>query len=344
MKRVKPDAGGSSSTESSPLKAPPSGTPTPSHTNSSQISPSEGEEKPVVDSGKAASSPEEETVGTPQEGQAIEPISAAMMSSFYVQEGDDSPLNTSMTTSSGVVRSASSGDIVDSPSQNEEGPKEGNDGNSSQLHGSSSSLTSTPTRADVDGESSKPKFKSPLLQQLVENKGGNGGDGSTPKFKSPLLQNLLGKTRVGARMGLSASMGDLSPNKEVAGGNGQSGSVLSGSEVPSSNSMMTMSMTSAINSSSNKELERQEEGEVDKDEDTTLHQKHSVSNGVRFSGEDNGDLSHTKDDAASTPSNGVLMGDSALGSSIGFTMGQSSQSVISNGHHKALNLDMDDSR
>ncbi|VDI12264.1 Hypothetical predicted protein [Mytilus galloprovincialis] len=37
---------------------------------------------------------------------------------------------------------------------------------------------------------STPKFKSPLLQKLAENKQ-NGGE--TPKFKSPLLQSLLGK-------------------------------------------------------------------------------------------------------------------------------------------------------
>ncbi|XP_033741778.1 LOW QUALITY PROTEIN: MAP7 domain-containing protein 1-like [Pecten maximus] len=41
-----------------------------------------------------------------------------------------------------------------------------------------------------------PKFKSPLLQKLVENKSQNGGS-ETPKFKSPLLQNLMGKKRLG---------------------------------------------------------------------------------------------------------------------------------------------------
>eukprot|EP00105_Crassostrea_gigas_P020218 XP_011438953.1 PREDICTED: MAP7 domain-containing protein 1-like isoform X20 [Crassostrea gigas] len=51
---------------------------------------------------------------------------------------------------------------------------------------------------DANGEGGKPqetpasKFKSPLLQKLVENKSQNGGS-ETPKFKSPLLQNLLGK-------------------------------------------------------------------------------------------------------------------------------------------------------
>jgi hypothetical protein len=50
---------------------------------------------------------------------------------------------------------------------------------------------------DTNGEG-KPqdtataKFKSPLLQKLVENKSQNGSS-ETPKFKSPLLQNLLGK-------------------------------------------------------------------------------------------------------------------------------------------------------
>ncbi|XP_062572850.1 titin homolog [Saccostrea cucullata] len=41
-------------------------------------------------------------------------------------------------------------------------------------------------------ENAGSKFKSPLLQKLVENKSQNGGS-ETPKFKSPLLQNLLGK-------------------------------------------------------------------------------------------------------------------------------------------------------
>lgn len=50
---------------------------------------------------------------------------------------------------------------------------------------------------DTNGEgkpqdSATAKFKSPLLQKLVENKSQNGSS-ETPKFKSPLLQNLLGK-------------------------------------------------------------------------------------------------------------------------------------------------------
>ena len=52
-------------------------------------------------------------------------------------------------------------------------------------------LNPSEERAKADSTS---KFKSPLLQKLVDNKQTENGD--TPKFKSPLLQNLMGKKRL----------------------------------------------------------------------------------------------------------------------------------------------------
>jgi hypothetical protein len=56
------------------------------------------------------------------------------------------------------------------------------------------STASTP-QAD-NGGGDKPKFKSPLLQKLVEGKDPPADSSGSPRFKSPLLQNLLGKTKV----------------------------------------------------------------------------------------------------------------------------------------------------
>ncbi|CAG2193867.1 unnamed protein product [Mytilus edulis] len=72
----------------------------------------------------------------------------------------------------------------------------GSDSNLSSMS-MSQSLTNLVTNEDEQPKEeltvttdSTPKFKSPLLQKLAENKQ-NGGE--TPKFKSPLLQSLLGK-------------------------------------------------------------------------------------------------------------------------------------------------------
>ena len=61
-------------------------------------------------------------------------------------------------------------------------------------------------REDKDKSDSEdtPKFKSPLLQKLTEQKSQNG-DSGTPKFKSPLLQSLMGKTKIGARLSSSTT-------------------------------------------------------------------------------------------------------------------------------------------
>lgn len=59
-------------------------------------------------------------------------------------------------------------------------------------NGVSFNLEDTEGEVGKQQETPTSKFKSPLLQKLVENKSQNGGS-ETPKFKSPLLQNLLGK-------------------------------------------------------------------------------------------------------------------------------------------------------
>lgn len=60
-----------------------------------------------------------------------------------------------------------------------------------------------------------PKFKSPLLQKLVESKQSQNGGSETPKFKSPLLQNLLGK-KAGSRLGLDRSDGEKSDSEATS--------------------------------------------------------------------------------------------------------------------------------
>ncbi|KAK3585149.1 hypothetical protein CHS0354_034282 [Potamilus streckersoni] len=60
------------------------------------------------------------------------------------------------------------------------------------------------------------KFKSPLLQKLVDNKMQNG-DSGTPKFKSPILQSIIGK-KFGSRSGLDKtedSSADMQTKKSV---------------------------------------------------------------------------------------------------------------------------------
>ena len=58
-----------------------------------------------------------------------------------------------------------------------------------------------------------PRFKSPLLQKLTEQKVQNG-DGGVPKFKSPLLQSLMGKTKIGARLSSSTTKLDETPKTD----------------------------------------------------------------------------------------------------------------------------------
>ena len=207
MKRVKPTDAGSDAK---------------SVNGSSQNSPEETS-KPITEA-PAAPAAEEKV-----EDQVSDSIPAGMTVSMSQSTELLSDANDKSGSSSPVPRRASSGDILEDSK-----PVESTDSRMSN------SLISTPSRAeDTD---SKPKFKSPLLQSLVENK--NGGDSnSSPKFKSPLLNSLLGKTKAGARLGLSTSTDNLSSK--------------SGRSSPSSES--------------EKEISNKGVKDQDKDEDTTTN-------------------------------------------------------------------------
>jgi len=210
MKRVKPTDAGSDAK---------------SVNGSSQNSPEETS-KPITEAPAAPAAPAaEEKV----EDQVSDSIPAGMTVSMSQSTELLSDANDKSGSSSPVPRRASSGDILEDSK-----PVESTDSRMSN------SLISTPSRAeDTD---SKPKFKSPLLQSLVENK--NGGDSnSSPKFKSPLLNSLLGKTKAGARLGLSTSTDNLSSK--------------SGRSSPSSES--------------EKEISNKGVKDQDKDEDTTTN-------------------------------------------------------------------------
>ncbi|XP_059139341.1 ensconsin-like isoform X14 [Physella acuta] len=327
MKRVKPE----SHTEPS-LKSPTvSSSPNISHGNSSQNSPDE-DEKPVVES------PSEGDFGpAPPVGSAVEIPNAAMTTSFFLDTDEDTSSTSTLMTSS-FIRSASSGDILD--------------GSHSEDHDKrlSSSTGTTPSKQEdkpISTEATEPKskFKSPLLQQLVEKKGGDSPTGTT-KFKSPLLQNLLGKTKVGARMGMSSSMGDLTHNKEPASGG---------------ESLMTTSVIVTDSSSFNKENFSHGREDEDKDEDTSLDglSRSFHSTHINGMGKDSGDVTYSmstsKSSSDSSPPEAISskfpnMSDSALGSSIEPHMegefsapGMMSQSFIMNGHGDHKTHSMDDS-
>ncbi|CAL1547425.1 unnamed protein product, partial [Lymnaea stagnalis] len=345
MKRVKPDSQMETSVKlDSPIKSV-SSSPNISHTSSSQNSPDEYE-KPVTQD----TTSEWESGPAPPVGSAVELGSSAMTTSFILDTDDDTSSASTVMTSS-FIRSASSGDILDAPTTHDENGDRQNEGRLS------SSAASTPSRNEDKGLSSEPtsetksKFKSPLLQQLVEKKGGESPLG-VPKFKSPLLQNLLGKTKVGARMGMSASTGDLSPPKDTSAADPMTSSVV------------------LDQSGFTKEVFNQGRDDEDKDEDTSLHRgdvggipksfesRHTVTNGIS---RDSGDITHSmsasKSSSDSSPADAIsskfpmsLMSDSALGSSIEPPMegdfpapGMMSQSFIINGHGDHKSHAMDDS-
>lgn len=307
MKRVKTDA-----TSETPLKAE---SPTKSlstsvnlsQLDSSQNSPDE-HEKPVA---TAESSDEDSQAPAVTEGSAVETYSADMTTSF-MQDFETSVVadiqGISSTQDEGFDSSAEVDQLVTSTT-------------------ASSAREETVPSPEPEARS---KFRSPLLQQLVENKGGNTPSGA-PKFKSPLLQNLLGKTKVGARMGLSSSSSDL-VGKDSA--------------------------SSADESGSSKESHNHGKDE-DKDEDTSAgdsfeikrepesFEHFSLTNGI---GKDSGDghfsTSSSKSfDSSPFEATKLPMGDSALGSSIEpHGEGMMSQSIIFNGHGDHKRQGMEDSR
>ncbi|CAG5121997.1 unnamed protein product, partial [Candidula unifasciata] len=288
------------------------------HLSSSQSSPEEEQEKSVVSSEIS----DEEVNGSPvAEGSAVEVYSAAMTTSF-MQDFEDADMTASTSSStSTVTRSVSSGNILDGQSSRSETHQQDTEDRLPK------SADTTPLKPEVTVVSSapssetKPRFKSPLLQHLV---GNNGADSEGPKFKSPLLQNLLGKTRVGARMGLSASTGDLSRSKEPS----------SQSQAEMFNSQSSLSVLSKDSSISSTDVITQGHGHEPASSDGYMF------NGV---GKDSGDAqppgSSSKPLFDSSPAESSrlytpVMSDSALGSSIEMHGDGMSQSVLVNGHHK----------
>ena len=162
---------------------------------------------------------------------------------------EDQPTPADASSTPAVVpRSASSGDILEDTRTHD------------NMSAMSTSMSSPIKSVTDEASDSKPKFKSPLLQSLVDNKGNDSS--SSPKFKSPLLNSLLGKNKMGARMALSASMDNLS-QKEGRDGRAASPGIASGA---------------GEESGSNKEISKQGKDE-DKDEDTSPSQS-SHSNGL----------------------------------------------------------------
>ncbi|KAL8579569.1 hypothetical protein ACOMHN_025522 [Nucella lapillus] len=110
------------------------------------------------------------------------------------------------------------------------------------------SVSTTPRgSASEAGGSDKPKFKSPLLQKLVEGRDDASSPGEGPKFKSPLLQNLLSKTRVGARMGLTQDYSRSSPDLSQGdhGGSGSRSGTASPTPTPMAMSASMIDMDTA---------------------------------------------------------------------------------------------------
>lgn len=106
-------------------------------------------------------------------------------------------------------------------------PEKRTDSPTRVIHGSSSrgSLVSSEDEKGDDSEKEDkeksdtediPKFKSPLLQKLTEQKA-QTEDSGVPKFKSPLLQSLMGKTKIGARLSSSTTKLDETPKPEDKG-------------------------------------------------------------------------------------------------------------------------------
>jgi len=109
--------------------------------------------------------------------------------------------------------------------------------------------------------SETPKFKSPLLQKLVEIKQSQNGS-ETPKFKSPLLQNLLGKKRLGLdKMDSEKSDGN---NKDPSEQRRGSNEVLSDSEQSQEGQMEGSGAD--IDSDKSESHDSKSEGSVDESE------------------------------------------------------------------------------
>ncbi|XP_076444508.1 uncharacterized protein LOC143282703 isoform X11 [Babylonia areolata] len=165
-----------------------------------------------------------------------------------------------------------------------------------------SSVPSSPAPQAESGVVERSKFKSPLLQKLVEGKDDGGSSpGGGPRFKSPLLQNLLGKTKLRS-MGSSQehSMSDPSLSHMDSSLRGQ-GDGDGSSVAPVSDVMSTSMVDMGTSDSSQKEvMSVSEEKDVDTSEDSSSsHSSPSWVSGKHIASNGNEDVSSI---AVSAPS------------------------------------------
>lgn len=143
-----------------------------------------------------------------------------------------------------------------------------------------SPIVSTPRTETPENGADKPKFKSPLLQKLVEGKDDAGASpGGGPRFKSPLLQNLLGKSKVGARIGLAQDHSVSTPNLSRLERSGQGHGDSSGTHTSVLSDGMSSSMIDmgTVDSSRKEVMNRNEEKDVDTSEDSSSSSHSSPS-------------------------------------------------------------------
>ncbi|XP_070191196.1 ensconsin-like isoform X3 [Littorina saxatilis] len=204
------------------------------------------------------------------------------------QGGEDSPREDSQSPANGSLSPVTAPSPVTTPPQETEEAEtakadektedeDRTDAKPSTEMSPAVSGASTPRAETPENGADKPRFKSPLLQKLVEGKDDAGGSSSGgPRFKSPLLQNLLGKTKVGARMGLAQDHSISTPNLSQMDGSGNGQGDSSREGTPLGDTMSSSMIDVGTGDSSRKEsLNRKEEKDVDTSEGSSSSSSHS---------------------------------------------------------------------
>ncbi|XP_060069690.1 MAP7 domain-containing protein 1-like [Ylistrum balloti] len=127
-------------------------------------------------------------------------MTSSMIGTSSSMSGSQIGSMTGSMSSSMILIGSDKGDspyqsLSNSPSKNSLQSNEGGEDSADEANGLDDKSDDKP-KTMLQSATDTPKFKSPLLQKLVESKSQNGGS-ETPKFKSPLLQNLMGKKRLG---------------------------------------------------------------------------------------------------------------------------------------------------
>ncbi|XP_021366859.1 microtubule-associated protein futsch-like isoform X3 [Mizuhopecten yessoensis] len=126
-------------------------------------------------------------------------MTSSMIGTSSSMSGSQIGSMTGSMSSSMILIGSDKGDspyqsLSNSPSKNSLQSNEGGEDSADEANGLDDKLDDK--TKTLQPATDTPKFKSPLLQKLVENKSQNGAN-ETHKFKSPLLQNLMGKKRLG---------------------------------------------------------------------------------------------------------------------------------------------------